>query len=346
MGRHSRARIFGGVVGALLLLTACGSDSGNGSAGDSDAATTAPAADTETTAPTTSEGGGTIAFSHPARSGDFYAALKKGAEDAAAERGYELIESFSDSSIESQIEEVNTWLAQGEIDGITMYALDARAMAPLVTAAQEQGVPWIAYATPVDGADGAVGFDDQQGAKAVGEAAAAWINENLGGSAKVVMLGDDTLEVPRVRLDVAWETIQELAPGAELVTRQDGLLAPEALTTMQSLLQSNPEINVVLCASDDCALGVSQAYKASGLDTTNVFVAGWDGSKAALQKVLEGDVIRAVGAIDLVAVGRASVDNVVNAIEGKEPTTSSLPYVLITADNPEDAERLINAFPQ
>lgn len=345
MRLSSRAIVVGGVLSALLLASACGSDSDNDAGSDAGSSPAATSPADETTPAGESEGGGTIAFSHPARSGDFYSALKKGAEEAAADRGYELLESFSDSSIESQIAEVNTWLAQDQIDGITMYALDARAMAPLVQAAQDQGVPWIAYATPVDGADGAVGFDDEQGAQAVGEEAARWINEQLGGEAKIAMLGDDTLEVPRARLDIAWETIQGLAPNAELVTRQDGLLSPEALTTMQSLLQSDPDINVVLCASDDCALGVSQAYKASGLDTTNVFVAGWDGSKAAIERVLAGDVIRAVGAIDLIAVGRASVDNVVNAIEGKEPTTSSLPYVLITPDTVEDAERLINAFP-
>lgn len=343
----SRAKVLGGALSVLLVLSACGGDddssSDTGSDSTSAPAVTEPAG--ETTPGTDAAGGGTIAFAHPHRAGDFYSALKAGAQEAADERGYELVESFADGSIEAQIAEVNTWLAQGEIDAITIHSLDVNAMAPLVESAHAEGVPWIAYATPVDGADGSVLFDDEQGARAVGEEAARWINEKLDGKAKIVMLGDDTIETPRVRLDVAWETIQELAPDAELVTRQDGLLSPEALTTMQSLLQSDPDINVVLCAADDCALGVSQAYKASGVDTTNVFVAGWDGSKAAMEKVLEGDVIRAVGAIDLNAVGRASVDNAANALEGKEPTESALPYVLITPDSVEDAERLISAFP-
>lgn len=342
-----------GALSVLLVLSACGGDDDTDASEDTEntsddtddeTAETSPPGDT-TSETSPAEGGGTIAFAHPHRAGDFYAALKKGAEDAAAERGYDLVESFADGSIEAQIEEVNTWLAQDEVDAITIHSLDVNAMAPLVESAHENDVAWIAYATPVEGADGSVLFDDEQGARAVGEEAARWINEQLDGQAKVVMLGDDTIETPRVRLDVAWETIQEMAPGAELLTRQDGLLSPEALTTMQSLLQSDPDINVVLCAADDCALGVSQAYKASGVDTTNVFVAGWDGSKVAMEKVIEGDVIRAVGAIDLNAVGRASVDNAANAIEGKEPTATALPYVLITPDAVEDAERLISVFP-
>ena len=327
----SRARFFGGAL-SLLLVASVG--------------VRASASEPPPTSEVAAGSRGTIAFAHPHRAGDFYAALREGAQEAADERGYDLVESFADGSIEAQISEVNTWLAQGDIDAITIHSLDVNAMAPLVEQAHEAGVPWIAYATPVEGADGSVLFDDEQGAREVGEEAARWINEHLDGVGRVVMLGDDTIETPRVRLDVAWETIQELAPDSELVTRQDGLLAPEALTTMQSLLQSDPDVNVVLCASDDCALGVSQAFKASGLDTTDVFVAGWDGSKAAMERVLEGDVIRAVGAIDLNAVGRASVDNAANALEGKEPTDSSLPYILITPDSTEDAERLISAFPE
>ena len=333
----SRTRGLIGALGALLMVAASGA---------AVASTTPPSTGEGTAGTAAAGGGGTIAFAHPHRAGDFYAALREGAQEAADERGYDLVESFADGSIESQIAEVNTWLAQGEVDAITIHSLDVNAMAPLVEQAHEAGVPWIAYATPVEGADGSVLFDDEQGARAVGEEAARWINENLDGVGRVVMLGDDTIQTPRVRLDVAWETIMELAPESELVTRQDGLLAPEALETMQSLLQSDPDINVVLCASDDCALGVSQAFKASGLDTTNVFVAGWDGSKAAMEKVLEGDVIRAVGAIDLNAVGRASVDNAANAIEGLEPTDVSLPYVLITPETVEEAERLISAFPE
>ncbi|MGE0140948.1 MAG: substrate-binding domain-containing protein, partial [Ilumatobacteraceae bacterium] len=116
----------------------------------------------ETTPGTDAAGGGTIAFAHPHRAGDFYSALKAGAQEAADERGYELVESFADGSIEAQIAEVNTWLAQGEIDAITIHSLDVNAMAPLVESAHAEGVPWIACATPVDGADGSVLFEDRK----------------------------------------------------------------------------------------------------------------------------------------------------------------------------------------
>jgi len=138
---RSRAKLIGGALGLLLVLSACGSDSDSDADADASSesapATEAPASSEATEPASESEGGGgTIAFSHPARAGDFYAALKEGAQQAADERGYELVESFSDSSIESQISELNTWLAQGEIDGITIHSLDVKAMAPLPTSSQ------------------------------------------------------------------------------------------------------------------------------------------------------------------------------------------------------------------
>jgi hypothetical protein len=35
-----------------------------------------------------------------------------------------------------------------------------------------------------------------------------------------------------------------------------------------------------------------------------------------------------------------------NVLKGSEPTVYANPYVLVTAENPEDAERLISAFPE
>lgn len=360
--RPVRRKYLDSMASALLLvlvvaLAGCsGSDTTETTSGGSDEATTTSAADVTTTSAadvtTTSEPDdsgemkGTIAFGQPHRAGDFYAALLAGAKQEATERGYELLESFAEGEVENQINEINTWIAQG-VNAVTVLALDPAAMAPLVDAAHEGGAVWVSYAAGMEGTDGAVLFDDEQGARIVGEEAARWINEELGGTAKVVLLGDDTIETPRLRLDGALSVIEEQAPGAEIVARQDGLLAPEALTAMQSLLQADPEINVVICAADDCALGVSQAYANSGLDTSKVFVAGWDGSKAAMEKVLEGDVIRAVGALDLNLIGRAVVFVPANILEGNdsEPTEFAAPYVLVTPDNVEEAQRLIDAFP-
>ena len=42
---------------------------------------------------------------------------------------------------------------------------------------------------------------------------------------------------------------------AEIVNRTEAVLAPEAFTATQSILQANPNVNVILCIADDGCLG-------------------------------------------------------------------------------------------
>ena len=286
-----------------------------------------------------------IAFAQPHRAGDFYAALIQGSKDEAEALGYELLESFAEGEADAQVAEINTWIGQG-VDAIVVLALDPNAMAPLVERAKESGTKIISYAFDFPGSDGATLFDDAQGATALGEHAGQWIVDKLGGEAKIALLGNDTIETPRLRLDGALAAIQALAPNVEVVARQDGLLAPEAMAATQSLLQAHPDLDMIITAADDGALGASQAVNTAGAATDTFYIGGWDGSKQAMQKVLEGDVIRSVGALDLYEIGRSVVWVADNVINGNEPTRYANPYVLVTAENPEDAERLIAAFPE
>jgi ABC-type sugar transport system substrate-binding protein len=333
MGRRSFLRLAGGAAAAAAL--------GSSLVANAVRAQSPAASSMATAAP-----GGPkprIAFGQPHRAGDFYAALIKGAKAEADARGYELLESFADSAADAQVAEINTWIAQG-VEAIVVLALDPAAMGPLVERAHEAGTKMISYAFDFPNSDGATLFDDAQGAQVVGEHAGNWIKDKLGGKAKVALLGNDTIETPRLRLDGALAAMQAIVPDIEVVARQDGLLAPEALAATQSLLQAHPDLNVIICAADDGALGASQAVNTAGVATDTFYIAGWDGSKQAMQKVLEGDVIRAVGALDLVEIGKSVVWVPDNVLKGVDPTHYANPYVLVTTDNPEDGERLIEAF--
>jgi ribose transport system substrate-binding protein len=325
--RRTTLKLLAGVVVGLPLVAAgCGDDDETGGA---------------------ASGGGEkrrrIAFGQPHREGDFYVALIAGARAEAKARNVELLESFASGEVEAQLNEINTWIAQG-VDGLTVLALDPKAVSPLIKKAQAADIVWVSYAFNVPGSDAVTTFDDIQGGAIVGEEAGKWINDRLGGSAEVAMLGDDTVETPRIRLDEAKKKLAEVCPGAKLVARQKGLLAPDALKATQSLLQAHPDVKVVLCAADDGALGASQAIGQSDVKKDEMFVGGWDGSRAAMQKVLDGDVIRAVGALDLTAVGRSVVSVPLAVLEGKGKKQYSAPYVLVTPETRSEGERLIKAF--
>jgi ribose transport system substrate-binding protein len=286
---------------------------------------------------------GRIAFGQPNTGADVAKPLLDGAKRAAKARGYELLESSANGQLEKQLAEINTWIA-GDVDAMTILPLDPKAMVPLVKKAHGAGIKWVSYAARIPGADGFVFFDDFRGGVQIGTEAARWINTKLGGEAEVALLAPTFVEALRQRIGGAEQALRRLAPKAKVVARTKGLLAADGLDDMRSILSAHPDVKVVLCAADDGCLGVSQAYHAAGKAADDVFVAGWDGSRAAMQKILDGDVIRASGALDLIGLGRASVDVAANLLERRKPTKFVSRYILVTKSRKAAAEKLIRAY--
>jgi ABC-type sugar transport system substrate-binding protein len=178
----------------------------------------------------------------------------------------------------------------------------------------------------------------------VGEAAAAWINDVKGGEAQIALLTLDKIETGRLRIDGAMEKISAAAPNAEVVARTEAVSAAEGQAAMQTILQANPDVDVVLCVADDACLGVRAAMKAAGKNPDDVFLAGWDGSLQALKDVQAGGMIKAVGALDLFNIGENVVNMPANVMEGTEPQEVLLDYVLADKSDMATVERLIKAY--
>jgi ABC-type sugar transport system substrate-binding protein len=286
---------------------------------------------------------GQIAFGQPDRTADVYKPLIAGAKLEGRERGYEVLESFAEGRADKQIAEINTWIGSG-VKAMTILPLDEQAMQPAIEKAHEAGIVFVSYSDIIPNADGYTVFDSVQGGEMVGEWVGNWINENLGGEAKIASLLADFHETGRQRIGGAEKKILELAPNVEIVNRTEAVLAPEAFEVTQSVLQANPDLNVVLCIADDGCLGAAQAFAATDRDPSTVCIVGWDGSREVMSRILEGGPIRATGALDLFTIGRSAIWVPANIVEGKEPTNYTSMYELVTADTPELAQRLIDAF--
>lgn len=326
--RVSRRQILklAGGAGALTalspILAACG-DSGSDKA---------------------SSGPKRLAFGHPHAEGAFYAVVQAGAVAQAKALGYELLQSRANGELDKQVAEIDTWIAQ-KVTAMTILALDVNSMAPLVTKARNAGIPFVTYAQRVEGADGSVLFDDAGGATKVGEVAADWIKTKLGGNAKVAFMGDYTIQNNQIRLNGAKSALTKALPNAEIVFEGKGLLAPDALKTTQTLLQKHRDLKVVICGADDGALGASQAFATAGVDVSDVFVAGYDGSKPALAKAISGtDPLRLVAALPLYEIGQQVVTVPDNLVKKSGPKDYNAPYTLVTVDNKAEGQRLIDAF--
>ncbi len=289
-----------------------------------------------------------VAFGHPASSSSIYPLLVRGAEEEAESRGYELVTSAANMDAGAQVEELNTWISQ-RLAGVIVAPVDTAGMGPIVEKANTNDVRILAYAAKsVPGADGSVIFANLDGAALVGAAAGAWVNEVLGGEAKVALLTDYDQETGRDRIDGAVEALEAAAPNVEVVASQEGLFADETLPIFQSMLQADPDINVVFCMADDGCIGAEQAFlqtNPSEERKAQMFMAGWDGTIPVLERITSGSsVIRATAVLDLVEIGRASIRATINAVEGSGETDIVVPYELVEQAAPERAQEFIDTY--
>jgi len=357
--RRSRAITLPLVFLALfaLLAAACGNDdaeeSGTQTAGDA-----ADTSEPDDPPPPDDTGGAeeapqedppeededlTVGFAWTDTAIDVYKPLIAGAREEAAARGYEVLESNNGGDAATQIADVQTWVAQG-VTGVVILPLDPAATSNSAADAVEAGVIVVGYSDPIEGADGSTTFNHVQGGTELGEHAAAWINENLGGVAKIGLLVIDEMAVGRERIDSAMAVIEEQVADVEIVSRTMAVTAAEALPAVQSMLQLDPEMNVVLCVADDGCIGAAQAFEAADIDPAGVYMAGWDGALPALQQILDGGYIKADAALDLKEIGRSIVYSVDNIRTGEGPADILHEYVIVDADSGQQLDDLIAAY--
>ena len=152
---------------------------------------------------------------------------------------------------------------------------------------------------------------------------------NLGGKAKVGLLTHEIQQTGRDRIHGAVAAIKKVAPKVQVVARHEGVLAAEAYTVTQSMLQAHPDLNVIFCIADDGCLGAERAFmqtKPSKARQATMYIAGWDGAMPVMKKIVSGKrVIRSTGALDLVGIGAASIEATANAIEGNWRNAGQLP---------------------
>ncbi len=290
----------------------------------------------------TAGGGGRVGFAWTDPAFDVFGPIQEGAEDAAAERGYELLISNNGGDIAQQLADIQTWIGQ-EVEALTILPLDPAATAPLAQEAIDAGIVVVGYGDQIEGNDGYITFDNDQGAELLGNAAAAWINETLGGEAEVALLTNDTQETARERIDGAEERILDQTE-ATVVGRVDAAGSADAYPAVQSLLVANPNLNVVLCVADDGCLGAAQAFEEAGRDPQEVYLAGWDGSRLVLEAIQEDSYIKASAALDLYNIGRAVIEVPANALEGSGETELNMEYVLADQEHADVVQRLIDAY--
>lgn len=322
--RLSRRAFLGAVAGGMAML-ACGGSTQSG-------------------------GGGTtkkIAFAQPDTSASVYPFLLYGAKQAGQQRGYEILESHANHQLDRQVNELNTWISE-KIGGVIVLPLDNNAMLPLITKAHQNGVKFLDYSDKaLPGTDGWVVFDNLGGADLVGQWVGGWVNKTLGGHAEVALLTHEIQQTGHDRIAGGIAGVMKVAPNVKVVAQHEGVLSADVLPVVQSMLQANPNLNVILCIADDGCLGALQAFmqtNPSQARQDQMCIVGWDGAVPVLQKILAGTPIRATGVLDLIGIGKAAVNAVADAIERTGNPQVNFPYKLASSDKPDVINGILTEY--
>jgi ribose transport system substrate-binding protein len=253
-----------------------------------------------------------------------------------AEAGWQVIVDDPGTDLNRQINTLRTWVQQ-KVAVIVGVVPNPAAFERIAAQAREEGTIWMTYGETLENQDATVGFSQYDDGRRLGEYAGQWITENLGGNAKVAILGYDLATWGRLRGSGIEEGLLAFAPNVDIVAKQNAITPTEGLDTTRTILQANPEINVILGIEDPATEGAYKAWVASGRDKNdpNAFIGGMDGTIPALRLLREGDnVYRASMAIPLVSFGEGILLKALELLEGKNTGDLIVPLELVTRGSP------------
>ncbi|KYB45123.1 sugar ABC transporter, partial [Brucella anthropi] len=232
----------------------------------------------------------------------FFVKMKEGATAKAAELGMKLLSyaGKAEGDVRHQISAIESCIAAGA-KGILLVPNDSSALVPVVKQAREQGVLVVALDTPLapaDAADAIFATDNFKAGVLIGEWAKGRMGEKAS-DAKIALLNLNaqqiTVDYMRNQgfmsgfgIDIKDKTRIGDEDDSRIVGNEASNSNEEGgRTAMESLLQVNPEINLVYTINEPAAAGAHEAIKAAGLED-QITIVSIDGGCPGVNNVKQG----------------------------------------------------------
>lgn len=286
----------------LLALSACGSS----------AAPEDVSADTSADA---SADGLYIALVAKVSNNPFWQAVNNGAQAAAADIGGIEV-SFTGPDTESEIDKQANQLQAAldkEPDAIGIAALDEQAVLSILQAADDKGIPVVAFDAKLE-SDIPVTTVATDSYAAGAEAAKNFI-EAAGDTGQVgVIAHSQTSSNGIARRDGFLEYLADNAPGLEVVVVQYSESdQAKASNQAAAMLQAYPDLVGIYATNEQSALGAASEVEASGKD---IVVVGFDSGSAQIDYIKRGVITGSITQ-DPYQMGYETVVSAVAAINGE-----------------------------
>ena len=250
----------------------------------------------------------------------FFRMLSFGMRDAAEKGGAEFIVGNSMNKPDKEIQLIDSYVAR-KVDAIVISPISEKSSAAGINRAAEKGIKIIMTNSTIPGEAPATFIESNQkelGTK-TGQAARKYIEEKLGGKARIAILAFKSLlpEQSNARSDGFKEEVAKL-PGVEIVTEQDAWLPEAAIKKAGDIITAHPEINIIWSANEGGTVGSALAVKNAG-KAGKIVVFGTDVSMQLLD-FLESpdDILQAITAQQPYEIGTTAVESALKVLKGEE----------------------------
>jgi ribose transport system substrate-binding protein len=273
----------------------------------------------------------TLAWIPKSTDSSFWLAIKRGAEKAGEELGYEVlyVGTQDQTQIAGQINLVNDMVTR-KIDGILIAATDAKALSAPVANAVEAGVPVITVDSGID-PDTSLAYiaTDNVGAA---RAAAKTLAALIGGKGKVGDIGITAGSQTGYERESGFLEEMKNYPDIEVVPVQySGCSPAKALNIATDTYTGNPDLVGFYGACDGAGTGAGQLTKQKDLDLR---IVAFDSSAEEFELFKEG-FIDALILQDPYKMGYDGVYAMDKLLKGEkvEPRTVAIPAQVVTLEN-------------
>lgn len=259
-----------------------------------------------------------------------------GMEEEAEALGVELTVHDGKYQVEPQIQAMETLITQ-KVDAIILSANDPAGLQPMIDKAKEAGIKVVAANVEMENTDAYVSLIEYEYGFTGGQIAGQYIKDHLDGKAEVAVL--TFTQVPAVieRVRGLKEGILSLAPNATIVAEPEAHTRELGLNAVETILQSNPNLNAVVAINDDAVLGAYEAMVAAGRTGDDVVLVGLDAVEEALVKIKDGTIYR--GSVDIAPFesGKIIVQTAKKVVEeGPIEEMIQFPMIQVTPENVDD----------
>ena len=217
--------------------------------------------------------------------------------------------------------QINTYVANG-VDGIAIAPLNEESSITTLRSAASQGVKIALTDSTLNNADFIVGgytSDQSQLGASTGSVAKKYIEETLGGQAKIAIVQFKSLlpEKSAARVNGFKGQLEGIS-GVEFVADQDAWVQDDAVSVVNDILTAHPDVNLIFAANDGGTVGATMAVKNAG-KAGSVAVFGIDASEQIASMLQSDDnILQAVTGQDAYTMGYQSMELLIKAIQGED----------------------------